>query len=164
VMRSAADTERVRGLLARGYSDREVAEISGVSIHTVGRWRRSWPPIAIRWRPAHEPSYGYLLGMYLGDGWRYAARGRVSLHVSLDAMYSRVIEDCQTAMVLCSRVDDRGSFIDLACVSSLSSAAASCGFTHSPSTAEARSTSARSCSSHGSERSSLATPTSSCAA
>lgn len=92
-------------LLSRGYSDREVAEISGVSSNTVGRWRRAWPPIPIEWKPAHPQSYAYLLGMYLGDGWLYVGRGRVRLQFALDALYPRVIEECRTAMVLC--VPDR---------------------------------------------------------
>jgi len=100
-MRSDADKATVRDLLARGYSDRLVADISGVSANTVGRWRRSWPPIPLRWRPPHEQSYAYLLGMYLGDGCLYAGRGRVRLQVSLDSSYPAVIDDCWTAMVLC---------------------------------------------------------------
>lgn len=99
--RSDEDRSRVRELLSCGYSDREVADISGVASNTVGRWRRSWPPIAIRWEPAHEQSYAYLLGMYLGDGWLYVDRGRVRLQVILDSRYPAVIEDCWTAMVLC---------------------------------------------------------------
>jgi hypothetical protein len=78
-----------------------VAEGSGVPSNTVGRWRRAWPPIAVRWTPAHDQSYAYLLGLYLGDGWLYAdRRGRVRFQVSLDSMYPTVIEDCYTAMVL----------------------------------------------------------------
>jgi len=100
-MRSIADKAIVHDLLARGYSDRVVADLSGVPSNTIGRWRRSWPPIAIRWQPAHEPSYAYLLGMYLGDGCLSAGRGRVLLRISLDSVYPAVIDDCWTAMVLC---------------------------------------------------------------
>ncbi len=53
------------------------------------------------WRPAHEQSYAYLLGMYLGDGWIVAHRsGRASLHFTLDARYPGVVEQCWTAVVL----------------------------------------------------------------
>lgn len=92
----------VRELLTLGYSDREVAQISGVASTTVGRWRRSWPLISIRWRPAHDHSYAYLLGMYLGDGCLHVmGRGHVLLQISLDSSYPSVIDDCRTAMVLC---------------------------------------------------------------
>jgi hypothetical protein len=90
----------VRDLLARGFSDRDVARISGVPSNTVGRWRRAWPPIAIEWRPAHTSSYAYLLGMYLGDGCLFVGRGRVRLQITLDAGCPGVIDDCWAAMVL----------------------------------------------------------------
>ncbi len=98
--RSDADHEVVRELLASGLADRNVAAASGVSQNTVGRWRRSWPPIAIRWRPAHEPSYAYLLGLYLGDGCLSVIRGGVTLRVTLDLGYPGIIDDCRCAMVL----------------------------------------------------------------
>ena len=98
--RSVADREAVRELLSRGYSDRECAERSGVSQNTIGRWRRSWPPIAIVWQPAHTPSYAYLLGLYLGDGCVSVNGSRVVLRIALDLRYQRVIEDCWAAMVL----------------------------------------------------------------
>ncbi len=101
VNRSNADRALVRDLLAQGHSDREASLMSGVSQNTVGRWRRSWPAIPICWRPAHERSYAYLLGLYLGDGWLYVKRsGGVVLRVSLDAQYRRVVDDCWAAMVL----------------------------------------------------------------
>lgn len=69
--------------------------------NTVGRWRRSWPAIPVRWRPAHEPAYAYLLGLYLGDGWLSVnRRGSVVIRVSLDLQYPNVIDDCWAAMVL----------------------------------------------------------------
>ena len=96
-----ADRELVRGLLANGLRDREVAEHSGVSQNTVGRWRRSWPAIEICWRPAHPPSYAYLLGLYLGDGWLSAnRRGGATLRVCLDSRYPGIVDDCWAAMVL----------------------------------------------------------------
>jgi hypothetical protein len=100
VRRSIEDRERVRDLLSQGLTDREVAAVSGVSQKTVGRWRQSWPPIAIKWRPAHELSYAYLLGLYLGDGWLTIARGRVYLRIVLDLRYPQVIRDCWSATVL----------------------------------------------------------------
>jgi hypothetical protein len=100
VRRSEEDRELVRRLLAQGLPDREVGSLSGISPNTFGRWRRSWPPIQIRWRPAHEASYAYLLGLYLGDGCLSAVRGGAVLRVSFDLRYPRIIDDCSTAMVL----------------------------------------------------------------
>lgn len=110
VTRSERDHDAVRRLLARGHSDREVAAISGVSPNTVGRWRRSWPAIRIEWQPAHEPSYTYLLGLYLGDGCLSITRGRVVLRVALDLSYPRIVDDCWTAIVL-TRPSSRPSFV-----------------------------------------------------
>ena len=90
----------MRELLSQGLTDREVAAVSGVHQNTVGRWRRSWPPVAIRWRPAHEKSYAYLLGLYLGDGCLSALRGGATLRITLDQRYPGVIDDCWAAMLL----------------------------------------------------------------
>jgi len=100
VQRGDEDRKNVRELLSQGLMDREVAAISGVSQTTVGRWRRSWPPIAIRWRPAHESSYAYLLGLYLGDGCVSELRGGATLRITLDLRYPGIIEECWAAMVL----------------------------------------------------------------
>ena len=91
----------VRELLARGYSDREVAELSGVPKNTVGRWRRSWPSIPVDWQPAHRRSYAYLLGLYLGDGClSVKPNGGVVLRVTLGLDHPRVVQDCWAALVL----------------------------------------------------------------
>ena len=100
VARTDADRRVVRDLLERGFCDRKIAEISGVSQNTIGRWRRSWPAIPIRWRPAHEQSYAYLLGLYLGDGCLTVARGGAVLRIALDLRYACIIDDCRAAMVL----------------------------------------------------------------
>jgi hypothetical protein len=101
VRRSDADRSTVRALLAEGLRDREVARLSGVSQNTVGRWRRSWPPVALRWRPAHARSYAYLFGLYLGDGCLSVTRsGGVALRICLDAAYPRVVDECWAAAVL----------------------------------------------------------------
>jgi hypothetical protein len=100
VARSEHDQTVVRALLTHGYSDREVAEASGVPQNTVGRWRRSWPAIPVAWKPAHEHSYAYLLGLYLGDGCVSVSGGRVLLRVACDLRYRQIIEDCWAAIVL----------------------------------------------------------------
>ena len=99
--RAASDRDQIRLLLARGYSNIEVAQLSGVPRNTVGRWRRTWPPIPVEWHPAHSPSYAYLLGLYLGDGClSVRPNASVVLRISLDLAYPRVLEDCWAAMVL----------------------------------------------------------------
>jgi hypothetical protein len=100
VRRSDTDRDLVRQLLAKGLVDSEVAELSGISANTIGRWRRAWSPIEIRWRPAHAPSYAYLLGMYLGDGCLSIIGGGAILRVSCDLRYPQIIDDCWTSMVL----------------------------------------------------------------
>jgi hypothetical protein len=72
----SVDTARLLSRL--DVLDREVAEITGVPIGTIRRWRtgtRRGPRQARRadcprctGRPLEEPAYSYLLGLYLGDG------------------------------------------------------------------------------------------------
>jgi len=99
---SEADRAEVRRLAERGASGREIAAATGIPLSTVTRWRRSPPdPRPIAWRPAHEASYAYLLGMYLGDGCLYAnPRGGVQVRICLDTRHPTVIDDCWAAMVL----------------------------------------------------------------
>lgn len=72
-----------RCLSSHDVIDREVAQIVGVPVATVRRWRkgeRRAPEKARIYCPrCHErsldgPAYSYLLGLYLGDGW--LTRGR----------------------------------------------------------------------------------------
>lgn len=101
MQRTPAERLAVHDLLERGYSDREVAERTGVPRNTVGRWRRAGPPVSIRWRPAHVRSYGYLLGLYLGDGCvTVNRRGGVMLRICPGTEYPGIIDDCVAALVL----------------------------------------------------------------
>lgn len=75
-----AIVDEARALSARGLYDREVAQLTGVPLSTVRRWRtgKRRAPGADRRRkrncprcdgvPLDEPAYAYLLGLYLGDG------------------------------------------------------------------------------------------------
>lgn len=54
--------------------------------------------IPIQWAPAHERSYAYLLGLYLGDGCLSVNRGRVLLRIALDRRDQQVVDDCWAAM------------------------------------------------------------------
>ncbi len=73
-----ATVDRARYLSAQGLIDREVAQLTGVSIGAVQKWRtglRRVPGAGSRTdcprcsgAPLDEPAYAYLLGLYLGDG------------------------------------------------------------------------------------------------
>jgi len=73
-----ATVDRARRLSRQGLIDREVAQITGVSIGAVRKWRtgrrrvpgRERKPDCPRCagRPLDESAYAYLLGLYLGDG------------------------------------------------------------------------------------------------
>jgi hypothetical protein len=75
-----ATVDRVRALSKQGLYDREVAQITGVPLWTVRKWRtgkRRAPGTDGRQKRncprcdgalLDEPAYAYLLGLYLGDG------------------------------------------------------------------------------------------------
>jgi hypothetical protein len=79
---TTVDTARL--LSRQGLIDREVAQITGVSIGAVQKWRtgsrrspgKERKPDCPRCgdKDLNEPAYSYLLGLYLGDGW--LTRGR----------------------------------------------------------------------------------------
>lgn len=75
-----AIVDTARTLSAQGLYDREVAQITGVPLPTVRKWRtgkrrapsgnrrRKWNCPRCDGAPLDEPAYAYLLGLYLGDG------------------------------------------------------------------------------------------------
>src|ERR1700761_6962426 len=78
-MHPRATVDRALRLSAQGLVDREVAQITGVSIGAVQKWRtgrRRTREKELRHSncprcdgaPLDEPAYAYLLGLYLGDG------------------------------------------------------------------------------------------------
>jgi len=83
-MHPQTTVDRARRLSQLGLIDREVAQITGVPIRTIQKWRtgtRRGPCKPRRTdcprctgRPLDEPAYSYVLGLYLGDGW--LTRGR----------------------------------------------------------------------------------------
>jgi len=95
----------VRQLLGAGLSDYEIATRTGVKRATVQRWRqRGFPkgraipvPLAIepdRWDQRHREAYGYLLGLYLGDGNISRHNSTFSLCISCDGKYPGLIRKC----------------------------------------------------------------------
>lgn len=86
-MHPQATVDRARRLSQQGLIDREVAQITGVPLRTIQKWRtgiRRAPGKGRKGREPecprctgrllNEPAYAYLLGLYLGDGW--LTRGR----------------------------------------------------------------------------------------
>jgi hypothetical protein len=79
-MHPQATVDTARRLSQQGLIDREVAQITGVSIGAIQKWRtgRRRRPSPHKERKADcprctgrfldEPAYAYLLGLYLGDG------------------------------------------------------------------------------------------------
>jgi hypothetical protein len=120
VTRPLADVERVQALLAQGMSESETARRSGIPQRTVNKWTRAGVAHVAGTRATRErcdpcphigglppATYAYLLGLYLGDGCLASyPRGVYRLHVSLDAKYPRIVEECRTAVgqVLPNRV------------------------------------------------------------
>jgi hypothetical protein len=56
--------------------------------------------VFVRTRPADDYSYGYLLGVYLGDGCVANTGRSFQLVVTLDAAYPDIVEECRAAIVL----------------------------------------------------------------
>jgi hypothetical protein len=58
--------------------------------------------VFVCWRPADPAAYGYLLGVYLGDGWvgDIGRTGRIM--ISLDDAYPRIIHETIRALELCA--------------------------------------------------------------
>ena len=104
-MRSRAEYDAARKLLAAGLSINAVARATGVPRSTVGYWRRTPTrrghrtcPIPERWRPPDQPSYSYLLGLYLGDGCVFRTRRSVVLRLYLDEAYPGVVNAAADAI------------------------------------------------------------------
>jgi hypothetical protein len=85
-----ATVDRARSLSKQGLYDREVAQLTGVPLSTVRKWRtgrRRADDLGRRKRacprcdevPLDELAYAYLLGLYLGDG--YIIRQRKDVYL-----------------------------------------------------------------------------------
>ena len=104
--------DEVSRLIAEGFGDSEIARLTHIPRETVRGWRSAIaeghprrPRGDLRCSRSHDfstlpyASYGYLLGMYLGDG--YIAehrRGVTRLRICGDVRYPAIIEECATAM------------------------------------------------------------------
>jgi len=107
-MRSREDFERALDLLAAGHTPTATGRLLDLPRSTVRDWshgrylsvHRSGGSFDCDHRADLDPAaYGYLLGMYLGDGCLdEGRRGVWRLRVSLDGIYPGIIQDCSSAM------------------------------------------------------------------
>jgi hypothetical protein len=105
-MRSREERAAVAGFVAAGLNDCEIERRTGVPRRTVLDWRRRGPDVATaRCGAAHRfeelpvEHYGYLLGLYLGDGCLSAApRGVYRLRIVLDSAYPEIVARCAEAI------------------------------------------------------------------
>jgi hypothetical protein len=115
-IRSPEDVRAVLELKAEGCTDRETSRRTGVPVNTIRLWRhrglsrrakRALDTGELCARCGAEPhdfaalppeTYGYLLGVYLGDGCVGRSGKSWSLRVALDAPYPGIIEACCDGM------------------------------------------------------------------
>ncbi len=111
-MHPASRVEEVLRLSKTGLTPTEIAEATGLPRSTIRAWRTGSRPRNHGAPPGctacggrkHEfakqaSPYGYLLGLYLGDGSiAKHPRGVYKLRITLDARYPGIIEECVTAM------------------------------------------------------------------
>jgi hypothetical protein len=111
-MRSADEFDAVKGLAAAGLNDCAIARLTGIPRRTV-RDLRCRPTVRRRRGIQSEDCtfehdfasllpapYGYLLGLYLGDGCISRHPRAYSLRVTLDSKYPAIIERCRQAIDL----------------------------------------------------------------
>lgn len=109
-MRSSDEFETVRGLAAGGMNDCAIARETGIPRRTV-RDLRCRPMIRARFSAAgsmcgidHDflalppAAYGYLLGIYLGDGCISRDGRPWRLRITLDSRYPRVVDRTRQMM------------------------------------------------------------------
>lgn len=116
-MYAQAEIRRALKLVQAGHSYSEIGRITGVSRTAIRRWATDGAPT--RWwnrRAATclrcagyrfpvpqvtDYAYGYLLGLYLGDGSIAThRRGVFRLRISLDRAYPVIVAECEAAMSL----------------------------------------------------------------
>ena len=102
-------------LAASGSSDAQISALTGIPAQTVRTYRRR-PPRRVRHllegrdscprcgSAAHgldnldPPTYAYLLGVYLGDGWLGEHRNKFQLRIALDTAHPGVVDQVAAAI------------------------------------------------------------------
>jgi hypothetical protein len=115
-MRSQAEVSRVLMLHGDGWSASRIARVTDIPRSTVRDWCAGRNLRIERSRDArarcgsdHEfsdldaESYGYLLGLYLGDGCISRVRKVWRLRITLDAAYPGIIQACARAIAVVAR-------------------------------------------------------------
>jgi Homeodomain-like domain len=109
-MRSAAEVARVLALVDKGYTASQVARLTGVPRSTVRDWcagrnlrtprRDCRTPCGCDHEFSHlrAEGYGYLLGLYLGDGCISRSRRVWRIRIALDAAYPGIVQECASAI------------------------------------------------------------------
>ena len=113
--RSQETVDSALRMSGNGVSDRANAEIHGVAVKTIKRWRRQYQELGLPrgqgFRPTpcprcdgaelDESAYAHLLGWYLGDGHIVAAkRGVYTLQIANDQKYMTLSEEVAATMRL----------------------------------------------------------------
>jgi hypothetical protein len=102
-------------LLGRGLSDYEIGRRTGVSRSSIQRWCTHGAPQPdcgppLDWQVPDGPSYSYLLGIYLGDGYLVNASARSQvLEISLDPRYPGIAYECSVAIECVAKTQARAS-------------------------------------------------------
>src|SRR5262245_63251040 len=110
-MRLRGDVELVLGLRLEGHSPTEIARMTGIPRETVRDWPRGRhldhprvgdpdAPCALdHFSRLEIRAYGYLLGVYLGDGCISAhPRDVLRLRLTMDSVYAGIIAECRAAV------------------------------------------------------------------
>jgi hypothetical protein len=101
--------DQVSLLMREGFGDARIGALTGIPRWTVRDWRQKGRPGLRRGTPvldcpqcggitSDEPSYAYLLGLYLGDGCISRHPRTHRLRIVLDARYPSIIYQAMEAM------------------------------------------------------------------
>jgi hypothetical protein len=109
-MRSAADFAQVLALVDEGYTASRIARVTGVPRSTVRDWSAGRNLRTLRgdcrtpcgwghdFTDLRPESYGYLLGLYLGDGCISRSPRVWRIRIALDAAYPQIVQECASAI------------------------------------------------------------------
>jgi hypothetical protein len=128
-MRPRSEFEEVDRWIRWGLNDCQIARLTGLNRRTVCDWRRRPAPPGSSPRgagsgccvchrvPLNEPAYGYLLGLYLGDGHISACpRGVFKLRITLDTRYPGIITEAKDAIAEVRALGSIGQVPKIGCV------------------------------------------------